>query len=333
MNRRQRVEAAVGGQPVDRVPVGAWDHFFTRECTAEDLADTMIGFRAEYDWDYLKIHARASYHVEGWGYAFEPSPDLARGHVCTGTPIREAADWRKLRPLGLDDPALAEQIRLIELIRAGVPADVPLIMTVFLPLDVAEKLADRDGGLLKRHMAEDPEAVRFAFGVFADTFAAFVRRVVEAGVDGIYFSTKWANDNKLPAETYRDLAGEHDLRVMNEARGLWCNFLHVCEDAVQLAALADYPAAVVHWDTHTDHNPDFAAARRDLGATRALGGGVDAATLAAGSPDDVLGKGVDAIRQTGGRGFLLGPGCSVQVARTSVDNLRALRRAPEVAAQ
>ena len=96
MDRWERVEAAVNGHPVDRVPVSAWGHFFTRETSAESLARAMLDFREAYDWDYLKIHARASYHVEGWGFRFKPSDDPARGHVCTASPIRSAADWRKL---------------------------------------------------------------------------------------------------------------------------------------------------------------------------------------------------------------------------------------------
>lgn len=330
MDRTERVEAAVAGRPVDRVPVSAWGHFFTRETTAASLAETMLAFRETYDWDYLKIHARASYHVEGWGFTYEPSRDPAKGHVCTASPIHNANDWRKLKPLPLTTPAFAEQFQLIELIRKDMPKRTPLIMTVFLPLDMAEKLVDRNPQLLKQHIEEDPDSVRHAVEVFTETFVPFVRKVAASGVDGIYFSTKWANHRKLAPETYRRLTRDADLQVIAEAKGLWCNFLHLCEDEIQLRELADYPVQVFHWDTRTPGNPNFATARESLSG--ALGGGVDAATLAEGTPAEVEAVARDAIRQTEGRGFLLGPGCSVRIAATPADNLHALRKAAETAA-
>jgi len=328
MNRRQRLEAAVtGGQP-DRVPVSAWGHFYPQETSAEGLADVMLDFFQRYDWDFLKVHARASYHVEGWGFSYEPSTDPARLHVCTGHPIDSAQAWRKLEPLAMDTPALQEQIQAIRLIRARLPADAPLIMTVFSPLDSAEKLVDRNAALLKAHIDEAPEAVEQGLAAIADTFERFMRLLVAEGVDGIYFSTKWANNAKLTSAQYQRLVRPFDLQVLEPARGLWCNILHLCEDAVQLQAMADYPVQVFHWDEATPHNPKLVDGQRLLG--KAVGGGVDAPTLARGTPEQILAKARGVIRAQQGRNLVLGPGCSVQVAATSDANLRALRQAVEL---
>lgn len=327
MNRRQRLEAAVGGGRPDRVPVSAWGHFYPQETSAEGLADVMLGFFERYDWDFLKVHARASYHVEGWGFSYQPSTDPAKLHVCTGHPIDSAQAWRRLEPLAMDTPALQEQIRAIRLIRARLPADVPLIMTVFSPLDSAEKLVDRQAALLKAHIDESPEAVEQGLAAIADTFERFMKLLVAEGVDGIYFSTKWANNAKLTAAQYQRLVRPFDLQVLQPARGLWCNILHLCEDAVQLQAMADYPVQVFHWDEATPHNPKLADGQRLLG--KAVGGGVDAPTLARGTPEEILAKARRVIEAQDGRNLVLGPGCSVQVAATSEANLRALRQAVE----
>lgn len=327
MNRRQRLEAAINGGTPDRVPVSAWGHFYPQETSAPGLADAMVGFFDRYDWDFMKVHARASYHVEGWGFTYEPSHDPARLHVCTGHPIDSAQAWRKLKPLPLDTPALAEQIEAIRLIRSRIADDVPLIMTVFSPLDSAEKLVDRNAALLKAHIEEDPEALEQGLAAIADTFARFMKQLVAEGVDGIYFSTKWANNIKLSASQYQRLVRPFDLQVLEPARGLWCNILHLCEDAVQLAAMADYPVQVFHWDSHTPANPSLADGQRLLG--RAVGGGVDAGTLARGTPGQILDKARTAIESLQGRNLVLGPGCSVQVAATPHENLLALRQSVE----
>ncbi len=326
MNRRQRLEAAVtGGQP-DRVPVSAWGHFFPQEITAQGLAEVMLGFFERYGWDYLKVHARASYHVEGWGFRYRPSTDPALGHQCTGHPIDSAHAWRQIRPLPDDDPSLLEQITALRLIRSRLPDDVPLIMTVFSPLDVAEKLIDRDAAMLKAHIDADPQALEAALAAIAETFSRFVRRLVAEGVDGIFFSTKWANDFKLDAGQYSRLVRPFDLQVLEAARPLWCNLLHLCEDRIQIDAMSDYPVQVVHWDNHAGANPSLAEGQIRLGR-RAVGGGVDARTLARGTPQAVFERAREAIEQTQGRGLLLGPGCSVQIASTSEANLLALREA------
>ena len=335
MSSRERLRITVSGGKPDRVPVSAWGHFFVEETDERRFVDATMSFHRRYGWDLLKVHSRASYHVEGWGFTYTPSTDPAKGHVCTGHPIREARDWAGLSRLALDAAPLAEQLRILERIRAEAGPDTPVIMTVFSPLDVAEKLIDRDAGLLKRHIEEDPGAVEAALAAMAETFAPFVRELARLGADGIYFSTKWANNVKLSPQQYQRLVRPYDLAVLEQARGMWCNVLHLCEDHVQLRAMADYPVQVFHWDTHAGHNPDFAQGAAVLGQSvsgKAVGGGVDPATLASGMPGDISAKAVAAIRQANGSGFLLAPGWSVQMGRTPEANLRALRAAPEVAA-
>ena len=39
MNKRERVMAAIRGEPVDRVPLSFWLHNFAREYSAQALAD------------------------------------------------------------------------------------------------------------------------------------------------------------------------------------------------------------------------------------------------------------------------------------------------------
>ena len=329
MDRFERLKAAADGAPVDRVPVSAWGHFFTEETTAEDLAGVMVRFQETYDWDYMKIHARASYHVEGFGFRYQASTDPAQLHKTLGHPIVEPGDWRKLRPLGLDDPALDEQFRAIELIRGAVGGTVPLIMTVFSPLDVAYMLTGHDSALLGDHLRRDADAVAAGLAVFAETFVPFVRRLPDCGIDGIYFSAKWSNRFKLPAEEYRRLARPYDLQVLAEAQGLWCNMMHLCEDGIYLDVLADYPVHVFHWDNWAENNPSLSDGQGTVGKT--VGGGIDIPTLTTAAAEEVERKARAAIEETGGRGLLLGPGCSIATAKTPEANLRALRRAVEPA--
>src|SRR5262249_50948083 len=70
LSRRDRVMATVAGDDVDRPPMSFWGHFYDREESARDLAEATLEFRARYDWDFVKLNPRASYHGEGWGLSY-----------------------------------------------------------------------------------------------------------------------------------------------------------------------------------------------------------------------------------------------------------------------
>ena len=331
MNKRDRIAAAIAGNPVDRVPVSAWGHFFLDETNAESFADRMVSFQEAYDWDFLKVHARASYHVEPFGFDYVPSTSASQGHTLRSTPVRTPDDWYALRPAPLDSDAFQEQFRALAIMRQRVPRDVPIVMTVFTPLDIADKMLDRNAATLAEHIRIAPDAVGHALSVFSETMKPFVARLVELGIDGIFFSTKWANGAKLSPKAYRRLCLAHDLHMMAPAAGLSMNIMHVCENEVFLEGFADYPVSIFHWNDCGRHNPSLRAGR--ILTDRAVGGGVDVSVLAEGSPADVERRAVNAIVEAGGTGMILSPGCSLRTAATPAANLNALRASPEKAAR
>ena len=73
MNKKERVDAALRDAPVDRVPASMWGHDFEREWSAQGLAEATVENFTRYDWDYVKVNPRASYHVEGWKVRVKPS--------------------------------------------------------------------------------------------------------------------------------------------------------------------------------------------------------------------------------------------------------------------
>src|SRR5258708_14850291 len=140
MNKRERVDAAVRGAPVDRVPISFWGHDYLKEWTAEGLAEAMLANYRTYDWDYMKVNPRASYHVEDWGATLERTADQNHGHTFTSWPVREAGDWRRLRPLEPDRGVLGEQLVSLRQIREGLSGEAHFIQTIFSPPSVAKYL-------------------------------------------------------------------------------------------------------------------------------------------------------------------------------------------------
>src|SRR4051795_8445533 len=101
MTPKQRVDTAVHGDPVDRVPVSLWRHFYECEETAEGLAGALLAWQHKYDWDWMKVNPRASYHVEGWGVRLQFSGQPLIKPQVLDVPIKQPGDWANLRPLSV----------------------------------------------------------------------------------------------------------------------------------------------------------------------------------------------------------------------------------------
>ena len=98
MNKKERVDAALQGKHVDRVPASMWGHDFEREWDPNLLAEAMVENFTRYDWDFMKVNPRASYHVEGWGVKVRPSGEKYKAPIIESTPIKSSSDWKRIRP-------------------------------------------------------------------------------------------------------------------------------------------------------------------------------------------------------------------------------------------
>src|SRR6476661_3869773 len=96
MSKKDRIDAAVRGEAVDRAPVSLWRHFYECEETAEGLAGAMLAWQAKYDWDWMKVNPRTSYHVEGWGVKLRFSGQPLIKPVVTEVPVQQTRDWAKI---------------------------------------------------------------------------------------------------------------------------------------------------------------------------------------------------------------------------------------------
>jgi uroporphyrinogen decarboxylase len=90
--------------------------------------------------------------------------------------------------------------------------------------------------------------------------------------------------------------------------------------------VADYPVDVINWADRVTAGPTLAQARQMT--NKALAGGLTVETLLNGTAEDVRLEVGDALAQTGGRGFMLTPSCTIN-ARSPEANLHAARQAVE----
>ena len=307
MSPRERVLATLRGEVADRPPFAVWRHFFGQEdAGAEALAGTLVAFVRHHALDLLKYNSRAHYHAEPWGtryrYREDERPTLVR---CA---VERASDWERIRPVPPTEGVFAEMLEGLRIARAELPA-VPLLMTIFTPLAVCERLGGRER--LLADLRAEPERVQVALEAVTETFGAFAAACLALGAEGIFFATTaWAQRDTVTDAEYARFGRPFDLRVLARAAGAELNVLHVCGAKARVVELADYPVAAVSWNVHAGGNPSLAEFRARVPGRVAIGGVSDAALLSA-DTGAVRAEVHAALAQTDGRQWIAAGGCTI----------------------
>ena len=324
MTKRERVRKTLLGEPTDRPPVSLWRHFYHREGSAEALASSMLDFQREYDWDFMKVNPRASYHVEDWGVRTErPGTGPLDKPKVVASVVKRPEDWDSIRALDPTRGVLGEHLDAEERIAASIQGDADWLMTVFNPISIAADLAESDAIFID-HLRHHGERVHGALRAITETFAAFTRETLARGASGIFFATTdYANDTRIDRAMMEEFGRPYDLRVLAEASGAPLNTLHVCGPGAYVEQLLDYPVAIISWASHERDNPTIAELRPLTNRTLMAGIAQDT-TFAKGSVESVETEARAAIAASGGTRFILGPECAVPSA-SPASHYRAVR--------
>ena len=97
MTKRERLMAAINGEPVDRVPASYYNHNHPVEYAPDKLIPALLQHQEKFDWDFVKVMLRASYYLEAWGCKFDIDP--VKGAILKDYVVKEATDYLKLERL------------------------------------------------------------------------------------------------------------------------------------------------------------------------------------------------------------------------------------------
>ena len=323
LTHRQRLEACLSGNALDRPPVALWRHFPVDDQTPEALAAATLHWQQQYDWDVVKVTPASSFCLKDWGVLDAWKGDSEGTRAYTKRVIFEPADWAKLRVLGPDSLHLATQLKCLSLIRKELPIETPLIQTIFSPLAQAKNLVG--GEALLAHLREHPEAVKKGLEVIAETTRRFIAAAVKAGIDGVFYAVQHAQANVLTEAEFSEFGRSFDLPVLEAAKSLWLNLLHLHGENVYFDAVADYPVQVINWHDR-DTAPSLAQGLKRFSGL--LCGGISRETMVYGNAATVKSEALDAIEQTEARRLLLGTGCVVPIIAPH-GNLLSARKSVE----
>lgn len=289
MTKRERFLAAIRGEQTDRPPVSVWLHFASEHLSPAEVAELHVKYQEAYDWDFVKI-------MNDYRLPLPAAVDLS-----------SADDLRAFRPIPPDGPPLADQLEVVRRIREALGPDVPLVETLFDPLQTLLRTAGQGALALVRSA---PHAARGALEALTDTLEGYVAAVREAGADGIFYSINWAVSpaaGGLEEREFDELAAPFDRRLLGAAEGM-TRVAHVHGFPLEFGRVLDYPVEAFNW-SHRHTAPSLGEARELT--DRALIGGLDEIAFAS----QTLGEaelGVRrAVAEAGRAGLLIGPGCTV----------------------
>lgn len=312
MTKKERIDRTLNGKEIDRPPVSAWRHFYHRENTKDDLVKSMIEFQKKYNWDFMKINSRASYHVEDWGARFKFSSDPLKKPIGESFPVTKKSDWQKIRPLDWKAGSLGEVLASGKEILSQIGSEVYCVPTIFSPLSIAADLVESDEKFIEL-LIEAPDELHHALEAIAGTFIGYVNEFITIGMAGIFFATtEWATRDRLTEEQYLEFGQHYDLKVLKAASSGFFNIMHVCKTNNMLPLFRDYPAPVLSWNPYEFGNLSIEQANQIT--DKIFLTGIDQNSALLNGPDaDIRNQTLSSISSVKLGRLIVSPGCAVKV--------------------
>ncbi|MCC7079840.1 MAG: uroporphyrinogen decarboxylase [Burkholderiales bacterium] len=310
MNHWTRIEAAIEGGNVDRLPVSLWRHFPDDDTDPGKLAAHMVRWQRRWDFDLIKFMPSGTYSVEDWGArtAYLGAANGARAVVRPG--IARADDWPTLPRLDCTRGVLGQQLAALRMAKPELGDDAPILQTVFSPLTTARKLA---GERVFADMRLNADALEAGLRIITEVTIDFALQSLAAGAHGIFFATQCASYRVCTAQEYLRFGARYDLEVLNALKGRSrIDLLHVHGEDIMFEQVKDYPVRLLNWHDRLTA-PDLASAAQ-LSSLLLVGGLEENSALARGDAAAIEAQVRGAVTQTGGRRLMIGPGCVLLVA-------------------
>ena len=335
MTRAERIEAALQGKAVDRVPCSVWMHISEHDQDPVSLAQEMAARNERYDYDFIKMMPFGAYTTQDWGAKIQIFCDKYKEPVIVEPGIKCLEDYAAVEVLPATCGTWGKTLQVAKHLSKLVAKDTPYIQTIFSPMTTLKKLA---GERLLDDMKNHPEMVHKALRAITETTINFVNANLEYGVSGFFFATQCATYDFLDDQLFDEFCKPYDLAVIDAySNKTWFNVAHIHGSNIMYDTVSKYPCNCFNWHDR-DTQPDMRTARQKV-STAFLGGIQEVPTiingvlsyssiLARSSKDEVIKHIHEAIDMVGGKSLIVGPGC-VCDPKTSEENLMAVREAVE----
>jgi uroporphyrinogen decarboxylase len=291
-NKRERMlQWRAGKTEPNYTPAAFFLHFGPEYKTGSAAAKRHLEFFRQTDMDFVKIQFEQTYERQEF--------------------LQKPADWSKLtlRKIDFYEPLLQTVRELVK----STKKDALILMTLYSPYMCAGHCATAP--LLRRHLEENPDAVKRGLEILTESQLIFVRACIQAGIDGFYMSTQGSESGQFTNPSiFANYVKPSDLVAMKEISAA-CpfNILHVCDYVAPYAsydAVLDYPGHVVNCSAKLT-NRQLTSQEISTLFKRPIMGGLDRhGILVTGTPAQVESE-IKRVAKSAPRQFILGADCTV----------------------
>ena len=327
MQKRERLERAIAGEPVDRAPVALWRHWPGDDQRYADLARSTIDFQHDYNWDFTRVMPSRHFQVIDYGLQDDWQGSPAGIRTIKKRVINRSLDWTELRPLTPARGALSQQIECLRLIGGALqPEDAPILQTVYSPLVQAAQLAGREK--LLRDMRLRPDRFRSGLNQLTESTQRFLESLrKQRGLAGIFIVTELASHDIMSEAEYAAFGLPTIERILSSIpETWWLNGLQIAGASPMLKLLSKLPIQLLNWDMRAGSAKLTETLSLYGGAT--CGGLNDHDDLLHGTPALLHSVIREALEQSETRRLILS-GSGDGYITTPVSNIRAVRSAVE----
>jgi uroporphyrinogen decarboxylase len=323
ITHRDRIEACLNAEILDRPPVALWRHFPVDDQTPSGLASSVLMFQRTFDFDLVKVTPASSYCLKDWGVKDEwrGNPEGTRDY--TQRVIQHPDDWERLPVLDPKRGHLAAELECLRILSQELGQTTPMIQTIFNPLSQAKNLAG--GEQLLVHMRRFPQQLHAGLKTITESTQRFIQALQDSGVAGIFYAVQHAQYGLLSEAEYFAFGRAYDLQILEAASSMWLKMLHLHGSEVMFNLFLDYPVNIINWHDRETYPSLGAGLSLFKGA---VCGGVLRETLVYGAPDQIRSEALEAIQATGGQRVILGTGCVTPII-APLGNILALRQSVE----
>ena len=313
MNKRERFEKFLKGEPVDRVPVAFFHHFvpnneWFKGLVSEEIFEKNVNghrnSRAVFDPDVVKV-----------------MNDSLMMMPVDFSEVDCASDLRKIKPPAPDSAWMQKTkeltLRALEFYK---DSEAPKYVTGFSPFMVLRtalllsgKVIDPRATLLQ-WLDEDTDAFLDALDILAESIMGLNEMLInECGGEGIYFSVN-NQSSFFPDELYLKYITPSDKKVIAHANTLSdINLLHICGyagKANNLQLYKDYDIAGFNWAVHAE-GVSLSEGKKLFGGKPVFGGFEQATVIYTGTREEVEAFTYKILDEAGQTGIMIGADCTV----------------------
>jgi uroporphyrinogen decarboxylase len=333
MTSKERVVAALTGQPYDRIPVfmllsdqasrSIGVTVAEYQNSARLLADGQLTSWRRYGMDMINTGPGLTGIAEAAGSRLTFPDDTA---YVADTAIKEPADLERLRiPDPYRDGRLPMFLEATDIVMREAGDQVVVSLTTAGPFTTASGL--RGTEQLMRDLRRNPEFVHRLMRFSTDSTLSFVREVVKLGAR-IGIAEPVASGTLISRTQFLEFIAPYLKELISVVKELSGSApsLHICGNTSRIwHDMADCGAGTLSLDDEID----LAEARTAVGDRVALVGNIrPTTTMALGTPEDVRHNVIECLQKGVGnpKGFILGLGCALPI-NTPIQNIHALMAA------